>query len=156
MLAREIILLVIHYVHFCNKSNKKFFLSLVYWSVYWLKVPVFTQDKQNGSRTNIGETGNFPFFFQFLYDIPVPSVETRVGTKGLVFFFSRKFSRKLTFRFREIFVTKKRNFRESIRENFSRKLRDEKALKRLWTKILFLIIHKQKICIYFFVLSKQF
>jgi hypothetical protein len=45
----------------------------------------------------------------------------RVGTK--VFVFSRKFSRKLTFRFRAIFVMKLRNFRESFRENNNHELK---------------------------------
>jgi hypothetical protein len=46
-------------------------------------------------------------------------------------FFRESFRKKLTFRFRKIFVMKIRNFRESFRENFLRKLRAEKALQHL-------------------------
>jgi hypothetical protein len=78
------------------------------------------------------------------------SIRIRVGTK--VFVFSRKFSRKPTFRFSEIFVAKIRNIRENTKHSrkFSRKLRYKKALQQLWTKILFLIIHKQKSAKYIF------
>jgi hypothetical protein len=42
------------------------------------------------------------------------SCYSRVGTKVFVFVFSQKFSRKVTLRFREIFVTKIWNFCESF------------------------------------------
>jgi hypothetical protein len=69
----------------------------------------------------------------------------RVGTK--VFVFSRKFSRKLTFRFCEIFVTKIRNFHENSEM--------KSPLQHLWTKILFLIIPKQKICTLYVLLCQN-
>jgi hypothetical protein len=42
-----------------------------------------------------------------------------------------------------------------LSRKFSRKLRDEKALQHLWTKILFLTIHKQNYCILYFLLCKN-
>jgi hypothetical protein len=77
---------------------------------------------------------------------------TRVGTKVVVFVISRKFSRKLTFRFREIFVTKIRNFCKSFREN--------SEIKRHYynyeLKFCFLLFTSKKSANIFFVMPKQF
>jgi hypothetical protein len=84
-------------------------------------------------------------------------MNTRVGTKVFVFVFSWKFSRKLNFRFREIFVKKIRNFRESFRETF----RENSEMKRHYNiyevKFFFLLFTSKKSAYYnFFVMPKQF
>jgi hypothetical protein len=75
----------------------------------------------------------------------------RVRTKVFFFVFLRKFSWKLTFAFSRNICDEN----TKLSRKFPRKLRDEKALQHLWTIILFLIIHKQKICILYFLLCQN-